>query len=433
MPATAATATDSKTDFRISRFTAEFVDSDTELVFRAACHDSVVRDTRFAFGFGVLISLLLAVSDYLALGPGEEFSTLFNGRIVIGVVALVVVWSAAHYWRSLMDGVTPTLVEFVALIGFLSMTLLRPYEPGWHGMSMMLLLLGIYIFVPNRFLPALGLALGSTLIFVYLMNAHFQFSAREFLNLGVLFSATNLFGARAAYRKSRRMREEFVDAECRRHIQLELDRERELRARLQAERDVLAQSDVLTGAANLRHFLDLIEDAIHAGPGADRSTSPQPVSLLVLDVDYFKQINDTYGHHHSESVLKHVVSVCQHVLRRSDSLARLGEASFAALLHDTDIRSGRQLAERLCAELHRVPLRLPEASVYVSVSVGLAQWCAGETTAAFMRRADAALALARAKGSNRVELAADPIALRELERTAGRAQNDSPDPLQERP
>jgi diguanylate cyclase len=128
--------------------------------------------------------------------------------------------------------------------------------------------------------------------------------------------------------------------------------------------------------------------------------------LLVLKVDYLKQLNDTYGHHNSEAVLKHLVTVCQRVLRRSDSLARLGEATFATLLLDTDCRAGRQLAERLRAELHRVPLRLPTAAVYINASIGLTQWRAGDSTESFMQRADAALALAKANGGNRVELAA---------------------------
>lgn len=419
--------------FRISWFSAEFAESDTELAFRAAYRDAVVRDTRFAFGIGILVCLLLAVSDFLVLGQGEEFNALFSGRLVISAVALAVVLSAGRYWRSLMDGVTPSLVEAVALIGFLSMTLLRPYEPGWHGMSMMLLLLGIFVFVPNRFLPTLFLASSATLIFVVLMDAHFEFSGRELLNLSVLLSATNLLGARTAYRNSWRMREAFAESECHRQTRNALDRESELRGNLQAERDALAQSDVLTGAANLRHFLALIERAINPESTDQTPTPGQPLSLLVLEVDYFKQINDTYGHHHSDVVLKHLVSVCQRVLRRGDSLARLGEYTFAALLYDTDGTTARQLAERLRAELHRLALRLPEASVYISASFGLAQWCAGETTAAFMRRADAALALARAKGCNRVEHAPDPTESSRLERASGRAQNEPPDLLQERP
>jgi diguanylate cyclase (GGDEF)-like protein len=94
------------------------------------------------------------------------------------------------------------------------------------------------------------------------------------------------------------------------------------------------------------------------------------------------------------------------VLRRSDSLARLGEATFASLLLDTDSRAGRQLAERLRAELHRVPLRLPTAAVYVSASIGLAQWRPGESSESLMQRADAALVMAKANGGNRIELAA---------------------------
>jgi len=393
-------------DTRISRFTAEFVDSGVELAFRAARHHVVVRDTRFAFGLAVLFCMVLAVTDYLSLGPGDAFYALLISRIVSSVFALAVMLSAARFWRALMDGITPTLIEMVLLIGFLSMTLLRPYEPGWHGMSMMLILLGLYVLVPNRFLLMLGLGLSSTLAFIWLLDAHFQLPPRQLLNLAVLLAATNLFGARAAYRNSWYMREEFRIAERHLHTHEALAQESGLRARLQAERDALAQSDVLTGALNRQHFHALVEHAIDASPGMDALARTAPVCLLVLEVDYVKQINDTYGHHNSEAVLKHLVTVCQRVLRRGDSLARLGDAAFAALLLDTDSRAGRQLAEHLRAELHRVPLRLPVAAVYVSASIGLAQWRPGDSAESFMQRADGALALAKANGGNRVELAA---------------------------
>ncbi len=397
---------DNSARYTISRFSAEFVDADVELAYRMARHEAVVREARIAFASIILVSLVLAVSEYLVLGPSEEFSALLIGRIVISLLCLLAIAGARRFWRSLMDGVIPGIVEAVGVFGFLTMTLMRPYEPGWHGLSMMLILFGLYIFVPNRFLHIVVLACTATLAFVVLLDAHFQLLMHELLIFCVILTVGNLLGARAAYRTSRGMREEYSATE-----QLRLTRETlagaiEAAACLQAERDALAQSDALTGTVNRRHFLAMLERATLVSPGQDASAYPVNISLLVLEVDYFKQINDTYGHQHGEAVLKHLATVCQRVLRRGDVLARLRDSTFAALMYDAEGRVGQQMGERLRAELHHVPLRLPATALYISTSIGVAQWQAHESTESFLRRADGALASAQGHGGNRVELAA---------------------------
>lgn len=418
--------------YRISRVTAEFDDNEVELDFRVARHPQVVRDTRFTLAVMIAVSVSLGVSDYLVLGPSQAFFNLLSGRIGLILFSVLVMLSAERLWRSLMDGVTPSAVEIIGITLFLSMTLLRPYEPGWHSMALLIILFGIYAFVPNRFLFALGLSLTTTVVFLILLDGHFQLAARELFLLCILLFCVNIVGARASYRTSWRMRDEYRSSMQLSRLEAALLHERELRIELQAERDVLAKSDVLTGTINLRHFQNMLDLTLSSRP--DSLGHNSPIALLVLEVDYFKQVIDTYGKQHGEAILGHLVRQCQHALRQDDdTLARLGEASFAVMLTDCGSTDARDTAERVRASLQRTPLRLPETVVYISASIGIAQWQPGESAEMLLRRADAALLRARAAGGNRVVLAGMALeASRSVAQNADSAATAASDTLSER-
>lgn len=406
------------TDYRISRFTAEFAHPSTELAFREATHLARVRETRIAITIAALFYLAFAITDYLAVGMGEQYLLIFITRLSICGAGIAIALSAGRFWRALMDGVTPTLVESLALAGFLSITLLRPYESGWHGMSLMVMLLGVYVFIPNRFLPATSVAVLSTLAFIWFLIEHFQPPANYVLTLSLLLVALNLFGILTAHRISRLMREEYRDATILRRANERLSHEIEVRQRLEGELRELAHQDHLTGISNRRHFFDLADQAF-----TRTRASCAPLSLLIVDIDYFKQINDTYGHMHGDEVLKILVQVCRSALGEVDMLARLGGEEFVMLLPNADLAAASTLAERLRAEVQRTPVRLHEATLYFTISLGVAQWHPEESLLVLMRRADEALYLAKYNGRNRIETAAGQVRWGALEPGKPRDQN----------
>lgn len=413
--------------YEISRFTAEFVDGGVELAFRAARHRSVVRQTRIALGTVILVLLALAYTDYLALGLGDAFYALLKSRLALAALCLLAMFSAGRLWRSLMDGVTPTAIGIIGVAGFLSVTLLRPYAVGWHGMSMMLILFGLYVFLPNRFLFALTMALTSTLLFMVLLDAHFHLLWRELLTLAILFAGVNLLGARIAYRHSCDIRLAYAGDAMHRKLRGELQRVKVSLAGVQAERDALVNQDPLLGTLDCRHFEHLLHRV--TSRSADPLASGQ-ICLMLIGVDYYKQVVDTYGDQHRAAILEHLIKLAHGLLRRGDAgLAQLAAASFAALLIDCDQDTARGLADRLRGELYRTPLRLPEATLYISASMGIAQRLPDESADALRHRAEAALATAWAKGGNRVELASPGELIPPLESVVADAQNAEPDPL----
>jgi diguanylate cyclase (GGDEF)-like protein len=186
----------------------------------------------------------------------------------------------------------------------------------------------------------------------------------------------------------------------------------------------LAQRDHLTGISNRRHFFDLADEACRkaAATGA-------PLSLLIVDVDYFKQINDTYGHMHGDEVLKTLATVCRKALGDVDMLARLGGEEFVLLLPDADLAAATAVAERLRADIQRTPVRLHDATLYFTVSLGVAQWQTDEPVPVLMRRADEALYAAKYSGRNRTEAAAGQARWGALEPARQREQNGGIDPV----
>jgi diguanylate cyclase (GGDEF)-like protein len=161
-----------------------------------------------------------------------------------------------------------------------------------------------------------------------------------------------------------------------------------------------ADHDHLTGAASRRAFFDLA-----AREQARSLRHASPLSLLLFDVDHFKRINDTHGHAAGDRVLADIVEATSAVVRGIDTVARLGGEEFAVLLPDTAAGTALLVAERLRQALDRAP---DAAGFGYTVSIGVATLHPGESIAAMLSRADAALYAAKAGGRNAVAEAQAP-------------------------
>ena len=125
-------------------------------------------------------------------------------------------------------------------------------------------------------------------------------------------------------------------------------------------------------------------------------------SVAIIDLDYFKRVNDTYGHFVGDDVLKQVVALIQAHIRGSDCLARFGGEEFAWVYTLTRMEDAHQSADRIRKELSATPIACGDLSIYISISVGLAEYRQGETVADLLRRADQALYIAKSGGRDRV-------------------------------
>jgi diguanylate cyclase (GGDEF)-like protein len=173
----------------------------------------------------------------------------------------------------------------------------------------------------------------------------------------------------------------------------------ELRERELAE---FALTDALTGLRNRRAFFDSGELLV-----AQHRRTKRPFSLIAIDLDHFKSINDRHGHAGGDVALRHFASVARAATRSSDLLARTGGEEFSVLLVDTDLAGATVVAERLRDQLRSTPVLTQGANVRVTCSVGVAALSA-ETHSldALCALADRALYRAKESGRDSVRTAA---------------------------
>ncbi|MGF1646194.1 MAG: diguanylate cyclase [Kineosporiaceae bacterium] len=190
------------------------------------------------------------------------------------------------------------------------------------------------------------------------------------------------------------------------------------------EQERLAVTDMLTGLYNRRFISEMLSievDRAHRGRRA--------VSVVTMDIDHFKRVNDTCGHAAGDTVLVEVARRLSAGLRSSDVLARVGGEEFLVVAHDTEAEAVLELAERLRLVVRRSPVPVPGAGpMTITVSAGVASVEDGDTAESLAQRADRALYAAKDAGRDRVMAAGgteheaglpvDPAVLAVLERVA---------------
>ncbi len=170
------------------------------------------------------------------------------------------------------------------------------------------------------------------------------------------------------------------------------------RKRLEDELRRLATTDPLTGIANRRHFIEQVEREL-----ARSTRYGLPLAFLMLDIDYFKNVNDTFGHAAGDEVLKSMALALRETLRATDVIGRLGGEEFGVLLIQTDLEGAKLMAERLRSILQSALVETESGPIRYTVSIGLASSIGDDVSVeALMKRADIALYKAKETGRNRV-------------------------------
>lgn len=161
----------------------------------------------------------------------------------------------------------------------------------------------------------------------------------------------------------------------------------------------LTRLDGLTGLYNRNTFVDLAEQELHRAQRNVTSTA-----ILLMDLDYFKRVNDTWGHPAGDAVLRHVATLANSTVRSTDLVGRLGGEEFIVLLPGTSVDAARRLAEKLRAVLEASPTAWEQTTIVATVSIGIAGTTASEKRSfdSLYSDADKALYMAKQRGRNRV-------------------------------
>jgi diguanylate cyclase (GGDEF)-like protein len=175
---------------------------------------------------------------------------------------------------------------------------------------------------------------------------------------------------------------------------------RAMTASLSARSETLehaALTDGLTGMQNRRYFDDALKEYL----GEFRRVG-KPIGLMILDLDHFKQVNDTHGHDVGDEVLRAVANCLKDLTRYHDVVARLGGEEFAVVTPNMDAELLARFAERIRKAIAGMSIQSGNVRLKVTTSVGLAVWDRKESAEEFYRRADRQLYDAKRMGRNRV-------------------------------
>ncbi|MDL2227040.1 GGDEF domain-containing protein [Deltaproteobacteria bacterium OttesenSCG-928-M10] len=161
----------------------------------------------------------------------------------------------------------------------------------------------------------------------------------------------------------------------------------------------LATTDALTGLFNRRYLDEKMPEIIE-----DCHKNGQHMCCALLDIDNFKQVNDTYGHPVGDQVLAATShTIASYIRRSSDMAVRYGGEEFFMLFVGVDLTTGRNVLERVCRQIEQTPIKIDGHTLSVTVSIGLAELFPDENAKELLTRCDKLLYRAKKNGKNRVE------------------------------
>jgi diguanylate cyclase (GGDEF)-like protein len=315
---------DAATNFKLDRLWDEFEDASVESEFlrshRSASHAALVR----ALVFCSLFYVAFVITDIGDLGYTHDTFILFLARCLVALTCVVSL-RGAHARKASVPALraAASIVEVVGYAVFMLIVWLRPAGMAVHAMSMCIMLIVVYNFIPNRLVWASIIAVAATCAFIAVSAASRTLTPSALFTSSMLLLFTNAMGYVTARRHNRLARDEFCQ-----HVLL-----RNLSIR-----------DYLTGCFNRRYLTDVLFDAELIRAKRYKSK----LAVILCDIDHFKQINDTYGHPAGDAVIRTFAALLLEQTRQEiDSVIRYGGEEFLLLLPQTDLAGATALAERM--------------------------------------------------------------------------------------
>ncbi len=347
-----------------------------------------VRQTVVGLTVLALVTVVYSYSDYLLFGLSGQFYSLLALRLILLIATAIVI-------ILLMKAVTrPAAYDLVVLAYGVCAICICIYigwtRPGSYMQYTALdvaIVIAIYLFFTCRRLIKVALALlltiGDLMIIILLKD----YVGPLVWNVTLTsFIVVNFIGLLFALRIEAFRRRRFLDMLEEQKMRDELVR--------------MASVDELTGIWNRRKFLELAENE------AERYVRYlRPYSLMMIDLDYFKTVNDRFGHVSGDNALKQFAGIVSRQIRSIDIFGRLGGEEFGIIMPETGIEEALVLGGRIFKALHSTDINVADGSaVRVTASIGLAQACeAHNTLDEVITAADTALYRAKQKGRDCME------------------------------
>lgn len=374
----------------------EFRDSPREALFRRTMQAHDACQLRHALVVAAGLFLAFGLTDYSLMGSSQAFMVLLAMRVTVATSFLLLALAVRHRPALAQAPLPVNLACLLAISGLLLTIPLRSDGILISLASLVAASSSLYLFIPNRvpwMLAGNAYLIGGLLVAMRLWS---PLPGGVLANSLLLLGFVNLLCWLTVTRLHRLQRSQFASLLEERSINRRLKEEIEERNQLEQRLRHMARTDELTGITNRRRFFELAEQERRR---AHRDGTP--LSLCMVDVDYFKAINDVHGHAVGDLALTVVAARCQSVLRESDIIGRYGGEEFVIALPLANLLTAREVAERLREVVCCRPLEIKGVTLDLTVTIGISRVDDGETSLdPGLLRADQALYAGKESGRN---------------------------------
>jgi len=388
---------DSTKPYQISAFSAEFTDPSEEQAFRAYIRPLAARSLRVALIVWGSLLLLFAGQDWRSLGWSDDFVTLLVCRVLQAGMLFIFVFMLGRKPQLVSSGCVVTVLEITGFFLFMPVYFLLPEVAAFTIGVIGLMLLSMFLFVPNRLLLTLLAAVTGVMLTLSCMawngrSVDILFGAFFILMLPVV---TGYFGAQQLQMVQRRQYAMFNQAK---EANLALKEEVERRKLLEQELKRQATTDPLTGLFNRRQY-----EMLFRRERERCRRQGTAICVAMVDLDYFKALNDELGHDCGDMALKHVATLFTNQLREGDVVGRFGGEEFIILLPDTGPAEAERVIERLRQTLENTPVSLQGEPRRLTATFSISAVLDDETDISeTLHRVDRGLYRGKRAGRNRV-------------------------------
>jgi diguanylate cyclase (GGDEF)-like protein len=385
-------------DLAVRPLVAEFADGAVEREFLEAKVEIDAGRLSATLLFGALIFPLFSIPDFVSSGPTRTPLMFLMCELMVSIAALLHAIRLRQRPSRVLGSFAITTIEAMAMACLLPVVALRPEQVQALNLTYCVLVLALFAFIPNRFVRVLPVCVAGYVSMILITSVGYPEEYRNNLRSVMALATITMVGAWIGNALQRSRRVEFASVLQERRSNNRLLEEIAQRRELEDELVWLADHDALTDVWNRRAFFKRADQAMEFV-----RHNPKPMSVLVIDADHFKSINDDHGHHIGDEAIRTLAALCTANLRSSDILGRIGGEEFAVLMPNTPLRVAEAVASRLREQVARATIEHTDGRLSVTVSIGAVEChIEDEPLEEALQRADAAMYQAKAAGRNRV-------------------------------
>lgn len=377
--------------------TGQFRDTGSELKYRDSIEQRVRLESRLALVVASVVFAMFGISDFNLLGLTQEYYLLLTMRIVVVSSCLFlafIIGRSGKYSRKVWLHALPL---WIFATGIILIVPLRPESLSTQVTSTVVAIMAFYLLIPNLLSVATVASVFLSIGFLVAAVVFAGISPAVTLRIFLLLVMANIVGYSALLRIEFLQRRQFMLLNEERDQNKQLQAEITHRKSLEAQLRMVAEYDALTGVTSRGHFMKRVEALLRRS-----QWETAPFCLFMIDVDHFKDVNDTWGHTYGDQVLAKIAEVCQQSLRPSDILARFGGEEFVVGLPNTDPGCAKKVATRLKENINAIRLTGELSDLRLSVTIGIAVANANDDLDTLITRADTMLYTGKRDGRNRV-------------------------------